>query len=157
MVELSSSDSECEEWEDSNTSLEDCLSENMNISYDQTSVDNDLFEPLYDGASITVCGGYCALMEFKRACRLPFTTIKKLLELLHLLCPSNHKLPTSIYKLKKFFMKFTSTYNLHNFCRLCHTELQNGQKNCSNCRPTDPDTLVSFDPRRAIQQVLQSM
>ena len=31
-----------------------------------------MFEPLYEGAHITVCGAYCALMELKRVCRLPF-------------------------------------------------------------------------------------
>lgn len=96
-------DSDYEEWS-VNEDVDDVSLEN-----DEANVDSNMFEPLYDGASITICGAYCALMEFKRACRLPFTTIDKLLELLHLLCPSNNKLPSSIYKLKKFFTKFTST------------------------------------------------
>ena len=33
-----------------------------------------MFEPLYDNANITVCGGvaYCAILEFQRAGRLSF-------------------------------------------------------------------------------------
>ena len=30
---------------------------------------SDMFTPLYDGANITISGAYCAIMEFKRACR----------------------------------------------------------------------------------------
>lgn len=150
LVQSLDSDSDYEEWsvtEDTN---------DVSLDSDEANVDNNMFKPLYDGASITVCGAYCALMEFKRASRLPFTTIEKLLELLRLLCPSNNKLPSSIYKLKKFFKNFSSTYSLRHYCRLCHTELLNNQKTCSACRPTDPDTLISFDPKRAIKQVLQS-
>ena len=46
-----------------------------------------MFETLYQGAHITVCGAYCALMELKRVCRLPFSAIAMLLQILQLLCP----------------------------------------------------------------------
>ena len=60
-------------------------------SDDELDVDSSMFEPLYENASITVCGAYCAIMKFKCACRLPFTTIAMLLNILNLLCPpDNH-------------------------------------------------------------------
>ena len=49
-------------------------------SDDELDVDSSIFEP-----SITVCGAYGAIMEFKRGCWLPFTTIAMLLNLLNLL------------------------------------------------------------------------
>ena len=49
-------------------------------SDDELDVDSCIFEP-----SITVYWAYCAIMEFKRACWLPFTTIAMLLNLLNLL------------------------------------------------------------------------
>ena len=84
-------------------------------------VDCNLFEPLYDGANITVCRAYCAIMEFKRACKLPFSAILMLLQLLQLLCPPGSKLPQSIYILKKFFQKRSSRHKRRLFCPDCHT------------------------------------
>ncbi len=62
----------------------------------------NLFDPIYENVTITLCGVLCAIMEFKRACRLPFTTIGKLLELLQLICSPNNTLPQTLYDLKKF-------------------------------------------------------
>ena len=87
-------------------------------------VDSNLFEPLYDGANITVCGAYCVIMEFKRVCKLPFSAI---LMLLQLLCPPGNKLPQSIYTLKKFFQKHSSQHKRKLFCPECHSELTGKQ------------------------------
>ena len=64
---------------------------------DEMKLDDELLGPVYDGSKVTVLGAYCAIMEFKRACRLPFTAIAMLLQLLQLLCPSVNKLPRSVY------------------------------------------------------------
>ncbi len=45
-------------------------------------------------------GGYCALCN-----QLPYAAIEDLLKLLQLLCPQPNLLPTSPYKLKKFFRR----------------------------------------------------
>ena len=108
---------------------------------------------LYDNAGITVCGAFCALMEFKRASHLPFTTITKLLDLLQLLCPSNNNLPTSVYKLRKKFHQFSSSHTKHYFCHTCHTKFTAGQNACSNCELATPDTLITIDPKKAIARV----
>ncbi len=59
----------------------------------------NFFDPIYENVTITLCGVLCAIMEFKRACRLPFTTIGKLLELLQLICSPNNTLPQTLYDL----------------------------------------------------------
>ena len=121
-------------------------------------VDSNLFEPLYDGASITVCGAYCALMEFKRACKLPFSAILMLLQLLQLLCPPGNKLPRSVYVLKKFFQKHSSQHERKLFCPECHTELTGKQQKCTNaeCQGKEPNYLITLKPDRAISNILRS-
>ncbi len=47
-----------------------------NSPEDDIELDECLFEPIYENASITVSGAFCAIMELKRKCRLPFTTIQ---------------------------------------------------------------------------------
>ena len=118
-------------------------------------VDFNLFEPLYDGANITVCGAYCAIMEFKRACKLPFSVILMLLQLLQLLCPPGSKLPQSIYILKKFFQKHSSRHKRRLFCPDCHTELTGKQQKCTNaeCQGKEPNYLITL---RAISNILRS-
>lgn len=146
--------------ESARSSATDDLSDQQEFDYDlpdcddEVDVDMKMFEPLYDGASITICGAYCALMEFKRACRLPFTTIDMLLQLLQLFCPSNNKLPRSVYKFKKFFEQFASSHQKRQFCSDCVKEFSK----CDNpdCRSTEPNTLISFDPTKAIRRVLKS-
>ncbi len=125
---------------------------------EELDIDESMFEPLFDNASITVCGAYCAIMEFKRACRLPFTTIDMLLKLLQLLCPPNNHLPQSIYKFKTFFEKFSSSHQKQQFCSDCKTEFRENQSKCDNlsCRHVEPSTLISFNPEKAIRRVLKS-
>ena len=76
-----------------NSDLDDNSEPDVNAD-ESMDIDSELFEPLYEGASITACGAYCALMEFKRACKLPFPAMLMLLQLLQLLCPSGNKRST---------------------------------------------------------------
>ena len=78
-------------------------------------IDNEFWEPVYEGANISTVGAYCAIMEFKRACRLSFSTIAMLLQLLQLLCPSHNKLFKSIYTFKKSFRGNLIHLNVVNF------------------------------------------
>ena len=55
-------------------------------------IDEDVFEPLYPGSMITVCGAYCAIMDFKRKCHVPLQTILSILQLLQLVCPAGNTL-----------------------------------------------------------------
>ena len=64
----------------------------VHIYRSEVQIEEDMFKSLFDGAGISMCGAYCAIMEFKRMCRIPFTAIAALLQLLQLLCPPDNKL-----------------------------------------------------------------
>ena len=62
-----------------------------------------MFEPIYENAPISLCGAFCAIMEFKRSCNMSFSCIDRLLQLLQLFCPPSNSLPHSVYAIRKFF------------------------------------------------------
>ena len=124
-----------------------------NSPEDDIELDECLFEPIYENASITVSGAFCAIMELKRKCRLPFTTIQKLLDLLQLLCPPNNKLPQSNHILKTFFKKLSIPLKRRR--ATCDTEFQADQTCCSSCVQKEPNTLITLNSKRAITRVLK--
>ena len=134
------------------------LDHDFAIPDENMEIDENMFEPLYDGASITVCGAYCAIMEFKRVCRLPFTAIVMLLQLLQLLCPPANKLPRSVYVQKRFFRKYSSSHTTQRFCPECRTELEVNQHKCTNfgCQGKETDYLITLKPDRSIQTIVAS-
>ncbi len=69
---------------------------------------------------MTVCGALCAIMQFKSKCHFSFSTIVQLLQLLHLLCPVENKLPRSVYILRKFFNQFVAKMKRKQYCAKCH-------------------------------------
>ena len=155
--EPSDADPEPSDTDPENSDSDDNSEPDANAD-ESMDIDSELFEPLYDGASITVCGAYCALMEFKRACKLPFSAMLMLLQLLQLLCPPSNKLPQSIYVLKKFFQKHSSQHKRKLFCPECHTKLQGKQRKCANveCQGKEPNYLITLKPDRAISNILRS-
>ena len=116
-----------------------------------------MFRPLFDGAGISVCGAYCAIMEFKRVYRLPFTAIAMLLQLLQLLCPADNKLPQSVYVWKKFFQRQSSKYTKLRYCCHCNQQLSTSDKKCSgaDCQEVnqEPNTLIVLRPDKAIRRI----
>ena len=67
------------------------------------------FDAEYENASITLCGAFCAIMEFKRSCSLSFSCVDKLLDLLQLFCPPVNTLPRTSLNLtmsRSFFVNF---------------------------------------------------
>ena len=134
------------------------LDHDFAIPDENMEIDENMFEPLYDGASITVCGAYCTIMEFKHVCRLPFTAIAMLLQLLQLLCPPANKLPHSIYVQKRFFHKYSSSHTTQRFCPECRTELEVNQRKCTNfgCQGKETDYLITLKPDRSIQTIVAS-
>ncbi|SMN01743.1 hypothetical protein SPONN_10 [uncultured Candidatus Thioglobus sp.] len=127
-------------------------------SDDEMELEKWMLKPIYENADITLCGAYCAIMEFKRACHVPFTAIKMLLQLLQLLCPKENTLPQSVHLFKKFFKRYASKFQRRQFCPDCKVEFREDQKQCGNstCSRSEPNTLISFDPRKAIKRVLKS-
>lgn len=79
----------------------------------------DLFQPLYPKSDISVCAALCAIMYFCSNNRLSFTATAQLLQLLQLICPSPNKIPTSLFKFKKFFQQFQVSYEHQQFCMDC--------------------------------------
>ena len=140
----------------SDSDRDDCGSDHSDIEDSDQEVDENMFEPIYDGANITVCGAYCAIMEFKRVCRLPFTAIAMLLQLLQLLCPAANKLPRSVYVLKKFFQKHSSPHIKQTFCSECHLEMDQGKCTNSDCQGKEADYLISLKPDRSIRMIVVS-
>ena len=98
-----------------------------NLLLDENPISNDMFVPLYPGAAITICAAYCAIMTYATTNKLSYSAIETLLKLLHLLCPSSHQLPSSLYKLKKFFQQYTSSYEKKRICPSCHHVLKEGE------------------------------
>lgn len=123
---------------------------------DELVADSNMFQPIYPGSDVTVAGAYCAIMEFKRICRLPFTTIVVLLQLLQLFCPAGNKLPTSKHQLKKFFQRYTTSYTRRNFCRSCNTEITGRSLLCSNrnCPRREPNSMIYLSPDRSLKRII---
>lgn len=110
-------------------------------------------QPMYPGSSVTVLGAYCILMEVKRLCRLPFSTMVILLEVLQLLCPAKNLLPTTKYQLIKFARKFSSTNSRIDFCRSCGKLLQRRHK-CPQCQKTEVNSMILVSPDQALEQII---
>ena len=151
---LSSDDTETEST-NSNYSESQSSNENSDADEPVTEITDEFMGPLYEGAAISVCATYCTIMEFAISCRLPYSSIEKLLQLLRLLCPRDSKLPTSIYKLKCFFKVFSSAYQMKEFCSGCGQRLP-GAHICT-CRPGQKNSVVvTFPSKKAIQSLMQS-
>ena len=119
----------------------DILSEHEVVNEDVEKLEDELFCPLYDGATITICGALIAILHFKTDCKLPYTTISKLLMLLKLLCPNDSRLPTSVYMLRKFFRRFQHGITKTEYCPSCR--MQKISCTCSNT--SDSDTFIQMD------------
>ena len=124
----------------------------INKSYND-QIDDEMLKPIYEKANITLCAAYCAILEFKRSCHLPFTAIKKLLELLQLLCPADNILPKSVYMFKKFFTKFSSPHQKHQYCPNCKLVIENCK--CDS-QSSEPDSLITLDAEKSITRVVKS-
>lgn len=124
---------------------------------EEMPLDQSMFEPLYEGANITICGTYCAIMEYKRACRLPFTAIEKLLDLLALVCPANNGLPNSLYILKSFFKSRSCPVSKQKFCPECSLEIASDKAKCTTpgCQRKDVNYLYTLRPERQIRNIVK--
>ena len=113
-----------------------------------------LFQPLYPGAEITVCGAICAIMQFCTTHRLPYTAIDGLLKLLAILCPAQHHISKSFYLLKKFFEQFQSVHKHTKHCTKC----DNTVSDCSCSIKSDRNTgqRVHLDIQKPLERILSS-
>ena len=93
---------------------------------DTLSVPAEFLQPLYPGSTTTACGAYCSIMHHAIENKLSYTAIDELLQLLRLLMPNPNNLPSSFYKLKKFFNLFGAEYQKSEYCAECHSQLAKG-------------------------------
>ena len=95
------------------------------------------------------------LMEFKRSCRLSFTTMAMLLNLLQLICPTGNKLPTTKYQLLRFAVSSNNTHSRIDYCRFCATKLQRNQR-CpsSSCQRSEPNNIILVSPENTLQHII---
>ena len=116
-----------------------------------------MMQSIYPGSNVTVLGAYCLLMEFKRVCKLSFSTMVVLLHLLQLLCPAGNLLPTTKYQLVKFAQRFKKSHTRIDFCRFCGKELERNQR-ClsSSCLRSEPNSMIIVSPQRTLQQTISS-
>ena len=92
-------------------------------------------ELLYPGAELTVLHANLLLMQYALKHSLTKTAITNLLDVLRVLLPRGHKLPTSFHLIKKFFEKKcpeVTQLKTVSFCSLCHSKLEEVEKQCPN-------------------------
>jgi len=153
-------DSDSHDTPDDSDSDSDSHDTPEEVAYEDYNEDEDCSEgehmtiPIYPGSDVTVFGAYSLLMEFKRRCKIPFSTMVVLLHLLQILCPLGNLLPTTKYQLVKF-AKQSSPHSRLDFCRTCGTELRQS-RTCpsSSCPKTEPNTMLIISPDKALQQII---
>ena len=144
------------------SSLGDSLLNGFQQSMDDTFETRELFEPLYQGADITVCGAYCCIMQFATTNKLTYTAISELIKLLHLICPPQNKLPSSFYKLKKFFNRFNVAFTHQKVCTKCSAPMTAGTSQCATCQDNDDldpkavGDLIHVPIEKALKTVVSS-
>ena len=123
--------------DESTSSMEDLnflssLSTEGELTVDEQLIPDEMLEPLYQGANISICGAYCSIMKYAISSKLSYTAIGSLLMLLQLICPRPNHLQTSFYKLKKFFQGYQSDFEKKRVCPHCEQVLEKGESCPSN-------------------------
>ena len=114
-----------------------------------------LYQPLYAGSEITVCGAICAIMQFCTAYKLSYTAIGGLLRLLITLCPTPNRLPKSFYMLKKFFEQFQSNYDHSKYCITCENPLSHCV--CINKNQSSIGHIVHLDIQKPLEIIISGL
>ncbi len=129
----------------------DCNDENCANPH----VTNGMAEPIYSGSNVTLLVAYCILMEFKSICRVSFSTMVMLLNLLQLLCPPGNCLPKTKYQLVKFAQMFDSSHSRIDYCHVCNKKLQSNRVCTSGrCKKGEPNSLILISPKSALPRTI---
>ena len=83
-----------------------------------------LSTPLYSDSEISISGAVCCIMKFCITYKLSYSAISKLLKLLQLLLPSPNRLPTTLYKFKKYFNQLQMPHVYSNVCSSCQATVE---------------------------------
>ena len=117
-----------------------------------------MFEPIYENAPISLCGAFCAIMEFKRSCNLSFSCIDRFYSFF-----SSSVLQVTVYHIQcmlseSFFRKYSTTNAKRRFCSNCEQEFSDVQQKCDKvaCKNFEPNTFISFNVFNAIKRIMKS-
>ena len=110
------------------------------------------FDKIYDGSALSVCAFNCYVMKFAIKHCLTYKAIDDLLDLLNFLCPKPNRMPSSIYKLQRFFKQHESQTSNKLYCTKC-------DKLYDDCDCGKPDSanighLVNISIDKPLQAVL---
>lgn len=112
-----------------------------------------MFDPLYSGSSVTLCGAVSAIMNFCTSAKLPYNAIERLLKLLDLLCPSPNLLPKSVFLLKKFFKRYKFEFSLSEYCSECFELID--QCSCT-CNAKTRCHIVDVPIKKTLEVIVSS-
>ncbi len=134
--------------------------ENMDVAHNNSisgSLPTDLFEPIYPGSNLTICGAYFSIMHFCHKNKLTFTATDNLLELITLFCPDNNKIPSSFYKFRKFFQQFSGAHEKQSYCFECETPTNASSCSTPNCSSScGVGHMVHLSIEKSLQVVITS-
>jgi len=119
-----------EDWGDTSSDADFYTDSEDDEQIEPNLCNSHLYQPLYSGAEITICGAICAIMQFCTTYKLSYSAIGNLLKLLIILCPTPNHLPKSFYMLRKFFEQFQSNYKHSKYCTNCNLTVCDC--NCAN-------------------------
>ena len=88
-------------------------------------------DPLYDGASISVFESYILCFQYAVRHSLTNVAFTELLQLISAHVPQS-RVPTSVYRLKKFFLSILpqGRCKTHDYCADCHQLLLDDETTC---------------------------
>ena len=110
--------------------------------------DAKMWDPLYPGASITLCGALLAIMQFCRGNNLSYSAIDDLLKLLILLCPIPNLIPSSLHRFKKFFKHYQPAQKITKLCVTCQNTT------CSCLVASKYGHLITMDIMQPFQTIV---
>ena len=153
---VSDSESDIESELDSQDTIESETEQEMYLQCDTESylnsnhIQQEYLKKIYSESDISLCAANCAIMKFATSNHLTYSAINDLLTLLKFLCPKPNIIPSTIYKLKKFFNDHTIPYTSQTYCTKCH------QKECQCEQPQSANigNLVSINIDKPLQAVL---
>jgi hypothetical protein len=128
-----------------------------NESVFQPCIPADLFEPIYPGSKLTICGAYFSIMHFSHKNKLTYTAIENLLELIALFCPDASKIPPTFYKLRNFFQQFSGVHEKQRFCFECEKLTNNSSCSMPNCLSSlGEGHMVHLSIEKSLQVIITS-
>ena len=122
-------------------------------AFNESELDPRFLEPLFAGANINVLMTYCIIMQYAYKYKLSYKALQGLIHLLLAICPTPNALPTSLYKLKKFFKQFSAGFKDQKICSTCSVPYAD---KCSTCAAESlhPGHVIHMHVVKSLQSVV---